>query len=138
MDSIVPPAAPTALYTNVASPAAKPLSSTSSHPLNGRNGGIGGNRTKYNNKHYNSGNGGGNNGRNSNGDDGCVGSSGQTTAPTSSTGGINAPWPTYGCPRHRHRTMYPGPVPAGQERLQDFVATPGLYASPDPYILYPP
>jgi hypothetical protein len=26
--------------------------------------------------------------------------------------------------------MYPGPVPAGQQRLQAFVATPGLYASP--------
>jgi hypothetical protein len=27
-------------------------------------------------------------------------------------------------------TMYPGPVPAGQQRLQAFVATPGLYTSP--------
>jgi hypothetical protein len=27
-------------------------------------------------------------------------------------------------------TMYPGPVPTGQQRLQAFVATPGLYASP--------
>jgi hypothetical protein len=29
-------------------------------------------------------------------------------------------------------TMYPGPVSAGQQRPQAFVATPGLYASPDP------
>jgi hypothetical protein len=29
-------------------------------------------------------------------------------------------------------TMYPDPVPAGQQRLQAFVATPGLYASPGP------
>ncbi len=27
-------------------------------------------------------------------------------------------------------TMYPGPVPARQQRPQAFVATPGLYASP--------
>jgi hypothetical protein len=26
--------------------------------------------------------------------------------------------------------MYPGPLPAGQQRPQAFVATPGLYASP--------
>jgi hypothetical protein len=29
-------------------------------------------------------------------------------------------------------TMYLGPVPAGQQRLHAFVATPGLYASPGP------
>jgi hypothetical protein len=33
-------------------------------------------------------------------------------------------------PWQGHMTMYPGPVPAGQQRLQAFVATPGLYASP--------
>jgi hypothetical protein len=27
-------------------------------------------------------------------------------------------------------TMYPGPVPVGQQHPQAFVATPGLYASP--------
>jgi hypothetical protein len=27
-------------------------------------------------------------------------------------------------------TIYPGPVPAGQQRPQTFVVTPGLYASP--------
>jgi hypothetical protein len=27
-------------------------------------------------------------------------------------------------------TMYPGPVPARQQRPQAFMATPGLYASP--------
>jgi hypothetical protein len=45
MDSTGPPAAPTALYTNVASPTAKPPSSTPSRLPNGRNGGTGGNRT---------------------------------------------------------------------------------------------
>jgi hypothetical protein len=50
MDSTRPPAAPTALYTNAASPVAKPPSSTSSRSPNGRNGGTGGNRNKYNNK----------------------------------------------------------------------------------------
>jgi hypothetical protein len=28
--------------------------------------------------------------------------------------------------------MYPGPVPAGQQHSQAFVATPGLYTSPAP------
>jgi hypothetical protein len=28
-------------------------------------------------------------------------------------------------------TMYPGPVPAGQQSPHAFVATPGLYASPN-------
>jgi hypothetical protein len=51
MDSTGPPAAPTALYTNVASSAAKPPFYTLSHPHNGENSGTGGNRTKYNNKH---------------------------------------------------------------------------------------
>jgi hypothetical protein len=63
-DSTGPPTAPTALYTNVASLAAKALSSTPSHLPNGGNGGIGGNRTKYINKNRNSSNDGG---KNSNG-----------------------------------------------------------------------
>jgi hypothetical protein len=50
MDSTGPPAAPIALYTNAASLAAKPLSSTPSHLPNGKNGGTGGHRNKYNNK----------------------------------------------------------------------------------------
>jgi hypothetical protein len=50
MDSIGPSAAPTALYTNVTSPTAKPPSSTPSRPSNGGNSGTGGNQTKYNNK----------------------------------------------------------------------------------------
>jgi hypothetical protein len=120
MDSTGPPAAPMALYTNVASPAAKPSSSTPSRPPNGGNGGTGGNQTKYNNKNRNSGNGGGNNDKNNNGGGGRDGSSGQT----------NAPWPTYDHPWQGHMTMYPGPVPAGQQRPQAFVATPDLYASP--------
>jgi hypothetical protein len=28
-------------------------------------------------------------------------------------------------------TVYPGPVPAGQQRPQAFMATPGLYLSPE-------
>jgi hypothetical protein len=82
MDSTEPPAATTALYTNAASPTAKPPSSTPSRLPNGGNGGTGGNQNKYNNKNRNGGNGGGNNDKNSNGDRGCGGSSGQTIAPT--------------------------------------------------------
>jgi hypothetical protein len=113
MDSIGPPTAPTALYTNAASPAAKPPSSTPSRPPNGGNGGTGGNRYKNNNKNRNSGNGGGNNGKNSNSAGGRGGSSGQTTAPIGSDGRTNALWPTYGHPWQGHMTMYPGPVPVG-------------------------
>jgi hypothetical protein len=131
MDSTGPQAAPTALYTNAMSPAAKPLSSTPSHLPNGRNDSTGGNQNKYNNRNSNSGNGGGNNGKNSNGGRGRGGSSGQTTTPTSSDGRINTPWPTYDHPWQRHMTMYPIPVPAGQQRPQAFVATTGFYASPD-------
>jgi hypothetical protein len=130
MDSIRPPAAPTALYTNVASPAAKSPSSTSSRPPNGGNSGTSGNRNKYNNKNRNSDNGGGNNGKNSNGGGGRGGSSSQTTAPTGSDGRTNAPWPTYDHLLRGHLTMYPGPVPARQQHPQAFATTPGLYASP--------
>jgi hypothetical protein len=125
VDSTGPPAAPTVLYTNAASSAAKPLFSTLSHPPNGRNGGTSGNRNKNNNKNYNSGNGGGNNGKNSNSGEGRGGSSGQTTAPIGSDGRTN-----YGHPWQGHMTIYPGPMPVGQQRPQAFVATPGLYASP--------
>jgi hypothetical protein len=76
MDSTRPPAALTVLYTNAASPMAKPPSSMPSRPPNGRNGDTGGNRNKYNNKNRNSGNGDGNNGKNSNGGGGHGGSSG--------------------------------------------------------------
>jgi hypothetical protein len=96
MDSTGPPAALTMLYTNAASQAVKPSSSTLSHPPNGGNGGTGGNRNKYNNKNRNSGNGGGSNDKNSNDGGGCGGSSGQTTAPTGSDGRTNTPWLTYG------------------------------------------
>jgi hypothetical protein len=130
MDSTEPTAALMALYTNAASPAAKPLSSIPSCPPNGGNGGTGGNQNKYNNKTRNRDNGGGNNGKNNNGDRGPGGSSSQTTAPTCSDGRTNTPWPTYGHPWQRHMTMYPGPVSAGQQRPQAFVATPGLDASP--------
>jgi hypothetical protein len=98
MDSTGPPAAPMALYTNIASPVAKPPSSMPSRPPNGGNGGTGGNQTKYNNKNCNSGNDGGHNGKNRTGGGGCGGSSGQTTAPTSSDGRTNAPWLTYDHP----------------------------------------
>jgi hypothetical protein len=132
MDSTGPLSAPTALYTNATSPAVKPLSSTPSRPSHGGNGGTGGNRTKYNNKNRNSGNGGGHNDKNSTDGRGCGGSSGQTTTPTGSDGRTNASWPTYGHPWQGHMTMYPGLVPAGQQRPQAFVATPGLYTSPGP------
>jgi uncharacterized membrane protein YgcG len=98
MDSIGPPATPTALYTNVAPPAAKPPSSTPSRPPHGSNGGTGGNQTKSNNKNRNSGNGGGHNSKSSTGGGGHGGSSGQTTAPTGSDNRTNALWPTYGHP----------------------------------------
>jgi hypothetical protein len=132
MDSTGPLAAPTVLYTNVGSPAAKPPSSTPSHPPHGGNGGTGGNQTKYNNKNHNSGNGGGHNSKNNTGGRGRGGSSSQTTAPTGSDGRTNALWPTYSHLWQGHMTMYPGPVPAGQQRPQAFVATLGLYASPGP------
>jgi hypothetical protein len=114
MASTWPPAPSTALYTNVASPVAKPPSSTPSRPPNGENSGTGGNRNKYNNKHRNSGNGHGNNGKNSNGGEGRGVSSGQTTAPIGSDGRTNAPWLTYGHQWQGHMTMYPSSVPAGQ------------------------
>jgi hypothetical protein len=98
MDGIEPLAVPTALFTNVASPTAKPPVSTPSRPRNGGNGGAGGNQTKYNNKNRNSGNGGDNNGKNNNDSGGRGGSSDQTTAPTGSVSRTNAPWPTYGHP----------------------------------------
>jgi hypothetical protein len=129
MDSTGPPAALTVLYTNAASPTAKPPSSTSSRSPNGGNGGTGGNRNKNNNKNRNSGNGGGNNSKNSNSGGGRGGSSGQTTAPIGSDGRTNTSWPTYGHPWQGHMTRYPDPVPVGQQRLQAFMATPGLYAS---------
>jgi hypothetical protein len=90
MDSTGPLAAPTVLYTNDASPAVEPPSSTPYYPPNGRNGSTGGNWNKYNNKNCNSSNGGGNNGKNSNGGGGRGDSSGQTTAPTGSDGRTNA------------------------------------------------
>jgi hypothetical protein len=112
MDSTGSPA----LYTNTASPTTKPPSSTPSRPPNGGNGGTGGNRNKNNNKNRNSGNGGGNNDKNSNSSGGRGGSSGQTTAPIGSDDRTNTPWPTYGHPWQGHMTMYPGPVPVGQQR----------------------
>jgi hypothetical protein len=95
MDSTGPPAALTALYTNIVSPTAKPLSSTPSLPPHGGNGGTGGNRSKYHNKNRNSGNGSGHNDKNSTGGGGRGGSSSQTTAPTGSDSRTNAPWLTY-------------------------------------------
>jgi hypothetical protein len=128
MDIIGPPAAPTALYTNATSPAAKPPSSTPSRPPGGGNGG---NRNKNNNKNRNNSSGGGNNGKNSKGSGGRNSTSGQTSAPTAFADRTGAPWPTYGHPWQGHMTVYPGPVPVGQQRPQAFMATPGLYSSPD-------
>jgi hypothetical protein len=87
MDSTEPPVAPTALYTNIASPAAKSVSSTPSHPPHGGNGGTCGNRSMYHNKNRNSGNGDGHNGKTT----AHTGSSSQTTAPTGSSGWTNTP-----------------------------------------------
>jgi hypothetical protein len=64
MDSTGLSAAPTALYTNVMPPTARPPSSTPSRPPSGGNGGNGGHRNKNYNKNRNSGHGGGNNGKN--------------------------------------------------------------------------
>jgi hypothetical protein len=104
----------------------------SSRPPHDDNGGTGGNRSKYHNKNRNSGNGSGHNGKNNIGGGGRGGSTSQTTAPTGSDGRPNAPWPTYSHPWQGHMTMYPGPMPTGQQRPQAFVAMPGLYASPGP------
>jgi hypothetical protein len=98
MDSTGPPATPTALYTNTASPAAEPPSSTPSRPPHGGNGGTGGNWSKYHNKNHNSGNDDGHNGKNSTGGGGHGGSSSQTTVPIGSDGQTNAPWLTYDHP----------------------------------------
>jgi hypothetical protein len=98
MDSTRPSAAPTVLYTNIASPTAKPSSSTPSRPPHGDNGGTSGNRSKYHNKNRNRDNGGGHNYKNITGGGGRGGSSSQTTVPTSSNGWTNAPWATYGHP----------------------------------------
>jgi hypothetical protein len=132
MDSTGPPAAPTALYTNIVSPTAKPSSSTPSRPPYGGNGGTSGNRSKYHNKNRNNGNDDGHNDKNSTDDGGRRGSSSQTTAPTGFDGRTNALWQTYDHPCQGHMTMYLGPVPPGQQRLHAFVATPGPYVSPGP------
>jgi hypothetical protein len=87
MDSTGPPAAPMALYTNIASPTAKPSSSMPSRSPHGGNGGIGDNRSKYHNKNRNSDNGGGHNDKNSTGGGGHGVSSSQTTAPLVPTAG---------------------------------------------------
>jgi hypothetical protein len=91
MDSTEPPATLTALYTNIASPVAKPPSTTPSRPPHGGNGGTGGNQSKCHNKNRNSGNGRCHNGKNSTGGRGCGGSSSQTTTPTGSDGRTNTP-----------------------------------------------
>jgi hypothetical protein len=123
MDSTGPSAATTALYTNVVPLAARPSSSTLSHLPSGDNSGNSGHRNKNNNKNCNGSHGGGNNSRNNNGSGGRTSSSGQPTVPTASDGGTGTPWPTYGHPWQGHMTIYPGPVPTGQQRLHAFMAT---------------
>jgi hypothetical protein len=76
MDITDPSAAPMALYTNAAPPAARPPSSTPSRPPSGGNSGNSGHQNKNNNKIRNGGHGGGNNGSG-----GRNGFSGQTTVP---------------------------------------------------------
>jgi hypothetical protein len=82
LDSTGHSAAPTALYTNVAPPAARPPFATLSRPPSGGNNDNGGhrNKNKNNNKNRNGGHGGGNNGRNNNGSGGRNSSSSQTTS----------------------------------------------------------
>jgi hypothetical protein len=130
MDNTGPSAAPTTLYTNAAPLAARPPSSTPSRPPSGGNNDNGGHRNKNNNKNRNSSHGGGNNSRNNNGSGGRNSSSGQTTAPTASDGRTGMSWLTYSHPWQGHMTVYPGPVPIGQQRLQAFMATSGPYPSP--------
>jgi hypothetical protein len=125
-----PPAASATLYTNAAPPTAKPPPSTPFRSPNAGNGGSGGNQNKNNNKNRNSGNGSGNNGKNSNSGGGRGGSSGLTTSPTSSDSRTKASWPTYGHLWQGHMTVYPGPVLAGQQRPQAFMAMSGLYTTP--------
>jgi hypothetical protein len=136
MDSTGPSVAPT-LYTNTAPPAARPPSSTLSRPPSGGNSGNGGHQNKNKNKNRNDGHGGGNdghgggnNGRNNNGSGDRNSSSGQITASTASDGRTGTPWLTYGQPWQGHMTVYPGPVPTGQQRPQVFMATSGPYLSP--------
>jgi hypothetical protein len=97
-----------------------------SRPPSGGNSGY---RNKNNNKNRNDGHGGGNNSRNSNGSGSRNSSYGQTTAPTASDDRISTPWPTYGHLWQGHMTVYPSPVPTGQQRSQAFMATPGPYPS---------
>jgi hypothetical protein len=133
MDSTDSPVAPTALYTNAAPLAAKLLSSTPSRPPSGGNSSDGGNRNKNNNNNMNrnSSSGGGNNDKNNNDSGGSNSSSGQTSASIASDGRTDASWPTYGHPWQQHMTVYLGPVPTRQQRPHAFMATPGLYSSPD-------
>jgi hypothetical protein len=124
-DSTDPLTAPTTLYTNAAPLTARPPSSTPSRPPSSGNNGNSGHWNKNNNKNRNDNYGGGNNGsggRNS--------SSGQTTVPTTSDDRTGMPWPTYGRPWQGHMTIYPGPVPTGQQRPQAFMAMLGPYPSP--------
>jgi hypothetical protein len=119
MDNTGPSTAPMALYTNAAPSTARPPSSTPSHPPSDGNNDNGGHRNKNYNKNRNDGHGGGNNGRTSNGSGSRNSSSGQTTAPNASDSRTGTPWPTYGHPWQGHMTVYPGPVPTGQQRPQD-------------------
>jgi hypothetical protein len=122
MNSTDPSAAPMALYTNATPPTARPPSSMPSRPPSGGNSGNSGHRNKNNNKNRNGGGNNGNGGRNS-----C---SSQTTVPTASDGRTDTPWPTYSHPWQEHMTIYPGPVPTGQQHPQAFMATSGPYPSP--------
>jgi hypothetical protein len=113
MDRTDPSTAPTTLYTNAAPLAARSPSST---PFRPPSGGNSGHRNKNNNKNRNDDYGGGNNSRNNNGSGGRNSSSGQTTVPTVFDSRTGTPWPTYGHPWLGHMTVYPGPVPTGQQR----------------------
>jgi hypothetical protein len=110
---------------------ARPSSTPSRPPSRGNNGNSGHrNKNKNNNKNRNGSHDGGNNGRNNNGSGGRNSSPGQTTAPTASDGRTGTPWSTYDYLWQGHMTVYPGPVPTGQQCPQAFMATPGPYPSP--------
>jgi hypothetical protein len=95
MDSTGPPAAPTMLYTNIASPATKPPSSTPSRSPYGSNGGTSGNRSNYHNKNRNSGNGAVTTTRTTPTAEAVVALLARPP-PTGSDDWTNAPWPIYG------------------------------------------
>jgi hypothetical protein len=130
MGSTDPSATPTTFYTNAAPPTARPPFSTPSHPPSGGNNSNSGHQNKNNKKNRNGGHGGGNNGTNNNDSGSRNSSSGKTIVSTASNDRTGTPWPTYSHPWQGHMTIYPGPMPTGQQHSQALMATPVPYPSP--------